>query len=256
MEMVTIDCIKKTIMEKGSLLQYYQTFFPTTQICKWLTCNNKFELSSRKFAMGTIHYKRVLIEDVESLQEYIEEHCPNTFQITPVLTTHERPLFFEVDLDDYHEPISANRPKHIPPVKRSCQCKSRECCDICWVEIARAPLARCIDFCRSFMCFAHVVPLFSGGRGFWIIINDSQVWYWDTETRSSFVKRIPAIVDSTVTLQKNHLMKIPLTPHHRTGNLCIPIKDAAVFVPSMAPHYSDINEFHEDLIQEWTEILY
>jgi len=225
-----------------SLRTYYRDMFPTQLICNWLTLNGKYELSSRKFAMMP-HYKREKIETPEALQEYLDEKCPITFQITPSVG-NKRPLFFEVDMDDYYDTI-----------KRTCQCKERECCDTCWQQVARKPLIDCLDFCCNFMEFKHVVPLFSGGRGFWIIINDPEVWLYDTESKTSFAKRVPARIDTGVTIQKNHLMKIPLTPHHRTGILCVPILDPQTFVPSMAPHYAEVGEEHEDLMQEWTSVL-
>lgn len=190
----------------------------------WISIGQQF--INLEFSMGP-YYKKERFISPEDAINYIQKNEITTFQVRN--TKH---LFFEVDLDDYHAAISENRPSHIPPIARSCKCKDRECCDICWVEIGRKPLLECLKFCKEVMGFEKVLPLFSGGRGFWIIISDERVFNWDQEARKVFAQKVPAFIDKKVTISSNHLMKVPYTQHIRTKKLCVPIDDPENFVPN------------------------
>ncbi len=166
---------------------------------------------------------------LNDLKRYFEYH-PDT---TTFFVSGSGFLFFEVDITDYLAESSANRPPSTPPATRSCACQAtNQCCDTCWVEVLRAPLIACLEYCVELHMLKKVVPLFSGRRGFWILIGDTLDW--DDEARQSFLNRVPAHIDRGVSEQRDHLMKVPFTPHHETGRLAVPIVDAHTFVPSQS----------------------
>lgn len=166
---------------------------------------------------------------LHEFQVYFKRH-PDT---TTFFVSGSRFFFFEVDITDYLAESSANRPPNTPSATRSCACQAtNQCCDMCWVEVLRAPLIACLDYCVRIHRLKQVVSLFSGRRGFWILIGDTLDW--DDEARRSFLNRVPAYIDRGVSEQRDHLMKVPFTPHHETGRLAVPIIDAHTFVPSQS----------------------
>jgi len=247
--------------------KYWETCFPFDVIVSYFTNKNKYALEHKEFAFGE-YYQRYSKQNktpwrfttVHELIKHLCVHKFNTFYMGPTYlpgnnrkdpyVTHPRPLCFDIDLDDYHAEVSTNRPIYMAKVVRTCECKARTCCDICWKEIAVKPIKDCFQFFKQVMQFKEVLCIFSGNRGFWFIILDPDVWEWDQISRECIVKRVPAIVDIKVTTQGTHLMKIPLTPHKTTGLICQPIDE--YFLPSQAVHYSKMNL---EVMTKFIEIL-
>jgi len=235
--------------------KYWETCFPFSAILsRYFTNRDKYKLEDKEFAFGE-YYQRYAKNNknkawrfatTEELSQHLCKHNFSTFYMGPIYlpdnrrndphVTHPRPLCFDVDLDDYHAEFSANRPKSVERVIRKCECEAKQCCDICWKQIAVNPIKECFSFFKDIMQFEEVLCIYSGNRGFWFIITDPEVWEWDQISRESIVKRVPAIVDAQVTTQGNHLMKIPLTLHKSSGYVCQPIDEN--FLPSHAVHYS------------------
>jgi DNA primase small subunit len=174
------------------------------------------------------------------LKEYLIKNLPNTINVGPIFPPHvsrsdpfvifPKPLLFDIDMEDYTNETSSNRPSHIPHIKRTCTCTTT--CDACWILILRDPLVKCMEFLKIFMEFKHVIPVYSGRRGFHIWVMDH--WELDKESREYIVNKMPAILDRNVTIQSTHLMKLFLVPHKTTGRVAIPILDVMEFVPSMS----------------------
>lgn len=241
---------------------FWRYLFPIKEICEFLTCFNQFPLNDQEFAFGE-YYQRyekkgsqripLRFTTSEALQRFLVIHDSTCVQAGPHGDSI-RPLFFDFDLDDMHTKTSPNRPAHIPPIIRECDCLAGTCCDVCWRQIAVKPLKDMLAFFKDIMGYKRILPIYSGNRGFWIIVWDKEVWTYDTISRTNIVNRVPAYIDRNVTIQSRHLMKIPLTPHKKTGVLTVPIVDADTFVPSHAPRYSDIED-KEILLQWATQIL-
>jgi DNA primase catalytic subunit len=225
------------------------------QMYIFLTCHGEYPLEYREFAFGE-YYRRydskklplrfkTMIEWINyCVQENVSSvvagplFYPNVAKEDKYVL-YQRPLFFDIDLDDYHMEHSKNRPAHISRILRSCPCKPGMCCDICWKEIAVKPLKEMIQFLTDIMEYEHIIPIYSGSRGFWVIVWDKEVWNYDNVARENILNRMNVCFDRMVTIQSTHLMKIPFTPHKKTGILSIPIEDPDVFLPSHAPHYMD-----------------
>jgi len=256
-------------MNLEGLYSYYSQLFPVELICKFLTNNYKYPLIQKEFAFSA-HFKRyetfkdlksskeftknyplyltqdlglkvpIRFQNHEELKDYLIKNLPNTINVGPIFPPHvsrsdpfaifPKPLFFDIDMEDYTNETSTNRPSHIPPAKRTCTCTTT--CDACWILILRDPLVACMDFLKGFMEFTCVIPVYSGRRGFHIWVMDE--WELDKESREYIVNKMPAILDRNVTIQSTHLMKLFLVPHKTTGRLAIPILDVETFVPSMA----------------------
>lgn len=246
-------------MNKGLEL-FWKNVFPFENFYNFLTCFGEYPLKYREFVFGEF-YKRfkdkekktpLRFKDIKELQEFLICGNYSTFLCGPVwfpnVSREDKyvifplPLLFDVDLDDYHEETSVNRPIHIPRIIRSCSCLPKTCCDTCWKEIAVEPLKYMIHFLKDIMEYKYVLTIYSGSRGFWIIVWDKPVWMYDTIARKNIADQLSNIcIDKNVTISPTHLMKIPLTPHKKTGILSVPIEDPETFLPSQAIHYLDSN---------------
>lgn len=237
---------------------YYKDFFPIQEIARWLTHDGKYPLKDREFRFG--EHCNLKVEGFltsNDFRSYLVTNQPNGVNMGYYKKSNRelnpRPIFFDVDLDDFCIPKSDNRPSHIPPIDRSylCNCKEKQCCDVCWEWIMKKPLNDCLDFLKNFMKFKRVFAIYSGGRGFWIYIDDD--WEMDREARESLASRIPTFIDKKVTTQTTHLMKVPLTTHRTTGVVCSPIMNPETFLPSKdTRHYSKVDM---DIMKAWIDFL-
>jgi DNA primase catalytic subunit len=63
-------------------------------------------------------------------------------------------------------------------------------------------------------------------------VMDDRAWNMDREARISLANRIPAFIDRQVTVQQNHLIKLPFSTHVTTKAICCPILNPNEFLPS------------------------
>ena len=259
-------------MNKGFFSEFWRVNFPINDFYDFFTCFGEYPLEYREFVFnhGDIYRrneygtkKPLRFKTLDELHEFLIKQQVTSFLCGPVWFPHTtkedkynilpRPLFFDIDLDDYHdeELKSNNRPADVPRVIRTCHCQPRKCCDQCWIQIAREPLVYMIDFLKNTMEYKHIIPFYSGSRGFWIIVWDKEVWTYDITTRLNIVDQLSkkVIIDRNVTIGHTHLMKIPLTPHKSSHVLTTPIEDPNTFVPSMAPHYEQTSK---DMLIRWS----
>lgn len=229
---------------------FYQHFFPHKFLWDWLSNHNQYPLENREFRFGenfNIIQNGFLTE--HEFCDYLTTNQPKGVYLgyykKPNTFRNPRPVFFDVDLDDYILPKGKiNR-------ELLCPCKEKQCCDICWEMIMRKPLLDCLHFLKEFMGFQHVFAVFSGGRGFWIYLCDD--WEMDRECREILADRIPAMIDKQVTIQMNHLMKVPLSTHRSTGVVCSPIMNPEEFIPSRdTRHFSKLDE---GIVREWVSFI-
>jgi DNA primase catalytic subunit len=214
---------------------YYQNYFPSSFLWRWLS---RYPLDNRQFRFGE-NFNLVVngFKTENELRDYLITNQPKGVYIT---RTGGAPVFFDVDLDDY-----------LGIIVRTCPCKEKQCCDICWEQIMRKPLLDSLAFLKDFMKFKHVFAMFSGGRGFWIFICDD--WELDRDSREFLADRIPAKVDREVTIQDNHLMKIPFSTHRTTGVVCSPIMNPEEFLPSKdTRHHTKVDG---DIMKQWVDYL-
>jgi len=250
--------------------RFWKYVFPADENMEnFLTCFGEHPLEYREFIFGEFFRRNdnnknpLRFKTMKQLHDYLIDNGFSCFQAGPVFYSNisredkyvlfPRPLFFDVDLDDYHAEFSKNRPLSIARIIRSCDCLAGKCCDTCWKEIAVQPLKEMLNFLKNIMEYKRIIPMYSGNRGFWIIVWDKEVWLYDTIARTNIANRIGTCIDRTVTIQATHAMKVPLTPHAKTGTITIPISDPDVFVPSHAPHYMDTDK---EILREWALLLF
>lgn len=220
---------------------YYREFFPSYFIWRWLSSRSSLE--KREFRFGE-NFNMVVngFKTENELKDYLSTNQPKGIY---VVSGPISPVFFDIDLDDYI------LPKGIIDRGPLCDCKEKQCCDICWELIMRKPLLDCLHFLKDFMKFKHVFAMFSGGRGFWIYVCDD--WEMDRDSREFLADRMPAKVDREVTIQMNHLMKVPFSTHRTTGVVCSPIMNPEDFLPSKdTRHFSKVDE---GLMKQWVNFI-
>lgn len=260
-------------MNKGFFSEFWRLIFPINDFKDFLTCFGEYPLEYREFVFnfGDI-YKRynngdsskpIRFKTLDDLHDYLIDKNVTSFLCGPIWFPHATkddkysllpaPLFFDIDLDDYHDPKKTDRPADFPRIIRTCPCEPRTCCDVCWIQIARKPLIYMIDFLTNIMEYKYLIPFYSGSRGFWIIVWDKQVWCYDRMTRENIVDQMSkhVLIDRGVSVQPTHLMKLPLTPHKKSRILTTPIDDPETFVPSIAPHFEETNK---EMLKKWSEL--
>lgn len=218
-----------------SVSRFWQEVFPYNKIL------NKYggaTLDGLNFSFGAFYRRKdtnghpLFFRTQNDLKKYLTDNGFQCFDIG-FNDGSNRPLFFDVDIDKLCS-------------EKRCKCGEKECCDECWVSTLRQPLMNCLNFLKCIMGYEDVMPIFSGNKGFWIIVWDKSVWKYDEEGRKNICIRMPTTLDMDVTLQESHLCKVPYSPHKKTGKLCVIIDDPETFLPSDAPHYSKVDK-------EWME---
>jgi DNA primase catalytic subunit len=222
---------------------YYEKYFPSSFVWNWLSHNEMYPLEKREFRFGE-NFNIVVngFKTESAFRDYLSTNQPKGVYI---VSGEKSPTFFDVDLDDYI------LPKGIIDRGVLCSCKEKQCCDICWELIMRRPLLDCLTFLKDFMKFKQVFAMFSGARGFWIFVCDD--WTMDRESREFLADRVPAKIDREVTIQPNHLMKVPFSTHRTTGVVCSPIMNPEEFLPSKdTRHHTKIDDV---IMKQWVDFI-
>lgn len=151
------------------------------------------------------------------------------------------PLVFDIDVDDER-------------YQRECPCgNSKKVCNVCWRQVIVPYTTQLIDIVRENTGIDRHCIIFSGRRGVHVYFDVEKTYDLLPEQREAIVSRIPFPIDKDVTLKPDHLVKLPLSIHPSTGNICSPIKleNLSNFDVVNDPiHCSKVNE---QLLQQWIE---
>lgn len=89
-----------------------------------------------------------------------------------------------------------------------------------------------INECKSFFNFQHILPTFSGGRGFHVRVLDDSVRLLDIVERKMIIEHlkdvaadfgIPFRIDEGVTTDRTKLLRMPYSIHPGTLKIVVPI---------------------------------
>lgn len=250
---------------------YYTRFFPYKDLFSVLSINECKEMS---FARDSNTYMRY--ETFSTAEEFYDRICQvNPFRIDIGATYEERPskllrnvfagkeLIFDVDLTDYD---------------REC-CKAKTICPKCY-EIIKCTVDIMNYILKVEFGFEHCGFIFSGRRGVhcWVLGEDSLktsvrgdiVKYFEKViadkdltpeydkiiskyTQSDKIKWFPRI-DKQVTVNANHLIKMPFSIHPDTMNVSVPLD------PNNIKEYNDLPTVYDFIdekenIEEYVQIL-
>ena len=136
-----------------------------------------------------------------------------------------KPLVFDVDISDYERERGNNC---------FCQGDKYKVCDLCWKNFMRPALVELTGKIPQLFGFKSVFAVFSGRRGFHVWIVDETVWRYTPAQREAICARIESKIDTKVTTQFDHLVKLPLVLHPKTQKFAIPIDEE--FLPSYYKH--------------------
>ena len=120
------------------------------------------------------------------------------------------PLVFDLDINDYQ-------------AERTCSCgKEKRVCNQCWKQVMVPHVRTLIETVAQFG-FTRYCIIFSGRRGVHIYYDIDATYDLLVEQRQLIVDSLPFKVDADVTTNLYHLVKLPLSIHPQTGNVCQPL---------------------------------
>ena len=147
------------------------------------------------------------------------------------------PLVFDIDVDD-------------DKIDRTCACKNyKKVCDECWREFMTPALSRVYDFLDKIMKYKSILIVFSGRRGAHVWVLDPCVWEYTLGQRQRILTEFNDVklLDTPVTLDFRHLIKLPLSLHPATGTRSVLIDKSSV--PSEFVFAKNIAEINKKILQ-------
>jgi DNA primase small subunit len=245
-----------SVCKYKDILKYYKSFFPFSEICEWTVRSSHEILLLREFSFANssnIYKRNVKYSTPEFILDDFITFSAIRIDFGAIETTTSgrlRELIFDIDLTDYDD------------VRRCCS--GTEICSTCWkfVSIGGEILENIL---RKSFGFKKINFVFSGRRGIHCFITDREVYTYTDSHRKSILNYIENILnnkiksdysnilkkynvdntylprfDKQVTISAKHLIKVPMSIHPATGNVCVFIKDLKTFNLSSVPNIRDI----------------